>query len=117
MAEPGRESNLEMEAIQEEERIRDADDNSDHDHSLQQPDTAFLYELNLLIVLLPLVSMSSTQDYFNSGEEEKNVEEIQARACVSRAQTRRRETNEIKFGGRRAPKVHAIKDFRHSRKM
>ncbi|KAK2650116.1 hypothetical protein Ddye_017605 [Dipteronia dyeriana] len=108
MAESGKEQNHEM--------VNDGG-GGDQEHSLEHSDTAFLYELNLLTVLLPLLSKSCTEDYFNFGEGEKNVEEIQARASESRSQTRKRETNEVKFAGRRATKVHAIKDFRHSRRM
>ncbi|KAK0581783.1 hypothetical protein LWI29_017887 [Acer saccharum] len=111
MAESGKEPNQEMEAVQEVERVRGG--GGDQEHSLEHSDTAFLYELNLLTVLLPLFSKSCTEEYFNFGEGEKHVEEIQARACESRSQTRKKETNEVKFAERRASKVHAIKDFRN----
>ena len=107
MAESGKEPNQEMEAVQEAERVR----GGDQEHSLELSDTAFLYELNLITVLLPLFSNSCTEEYFNFGEGEKHVEEIQARACEARSQTRKKETNEVKFAKRRASKAHAIKDF------
>lgn len=103
MAEPGIEVDHETEAVQTNE------------NSVQQPEAEaeFLYELNLLTVLLPLCSSSSTEDYFNGGEEEKKIEQVQARACGSRAKTRVREKNDFKFAGRKkAPKVHVVKDFR-----
>lgn len=105
-----KETNYEAEVVQED---TEAMENGAFDHS-GEPNTTFLVELNLLIMVLSLFSLSS-EDCLNCAEKEMaSFKDHELTANISRLQTRRQEMKEVKPAGRRAQRfLPMIKDSRY----
>ncbi|KAK9279054.1 hypothetical protein L1049_012729 [Liquidambar formosana] len=106
---PAEETNQEYELVQEDERKIE---NGDCD----MPNKSFLRELNLIILVLSMLSLSTEDNLnFKEGEKTISVEDHEAEAYKSRLQSRRREINECNIQGRRTPRFQTtIKDFRYN---
>ncbi|KAJ9188254.1 hypothetical protein P3X46_003626 [Hevea brasiliensis] len=86
----------------------------------EQPNSNFLVELNLLIMVLSLFSLSSGECLNCRQNDIKSIKdyEHEAKARISRLQTRRQEIHQVKHLGKQAQRFQpAIKDCRHGRKM
>lgn len=73
----------------------------------------FLGEMNLLIVLCSLCSLSTDANPNLGGSDNEIVDDHKTTACIPRLHTRRRETHETKLVGRKTRGFHtSVKDFR-----
>lgn len=109
MGEPAKETEHEVEQIQE-----NGEKEQNEECSANQVfDTCFLTDMNLLIVFFSLFSSSTEESLTLSGSQKQIVEHHEAKAYIPRLHTKRRETHETKFVGRRTHKLQtSIKDFR-----
>ncbi|GLT46626.1 hypothetical protein SLA2020_203700 [Shorea laevis] len=85
-----------------------------------QSNAMFLIELNLLLVVLSMFALSDEECVNLDGKEKKGVRDHEAKASVTRLQTRRREINvgKEKPVSRRSQRFQTRpKDFRHCRRM
>ncbi|KAF3439896.1 hypothetical protein FNV43_RR18174 [Rhamnella rubrinervis] len=86
--------------------------------SVQLDDSSFLSEMNLVIVFCSLCSLSTQENPSFRGSDKEIVQGHEAKACVPRLHTSRRQNHETKLVGRRTHKFHtSVKDSRHGRRM
>ncbi|KAM3684750.1 hypothetical protein ACB098_11G069100 [Castanea mollissima] len=112
MEEPAKETNHEIEMMQEEER------ENDDCTPKQLPNTSFLSELNLLMVLFSAFSLLDDERLNYMESKGKNAKDHEAKVCISRIHSNRREVNEVKLMKQSAPRIHTtIRDSRHGRRM
>ncbi|XP_015583009.1 uncharacterized protein LOC107262320 isoform X2 [Ricinus communis] len=113
---------IEVDMAQESREERESDD----DYELpMQPNSKFLSELNLIVMVLSLYSLSSEEDCMSCTEEEetKSTKDKEAKAeALSRSHARNRyrdrDIHEFRPLARRAQRFQPmIKDSRHGRKM
>ncbi|GLT59046.1 hypothetical protein SLA2020_318910 [Shorea laevis] len=104
MAQPAKETQEEIEMVQEE---KESDDWN----------TSFLPVLNLLIVFLSSISLSEEERLNHVEIERKSAEDNEAKACISGLESKRRKINGVKLM-RRTPRMLAtVRDSRHGRRM
>jgi hypothetical protein len=112
MAEPAKETNHETEIVHEEEE-RENDDCSPK----QLPNMSFLSELNLLIVFFSSFSLLNEErlNYMERQESQgKNAKDHEAKVCISRLHTNKRDANEVKLMRRPTPRFQStIRDSRY----
>ncbi|KAK7837190.1 hypothetical protein CFP56_021516 [Quercus suber] len=112
MEEPAKETNHEIEMMQEEER------ENDDCNPKQLPNTSFLSELNLLMVLFSAFSLLDDERLNYMESKGKNAKDQEAKVCISRIHSNRREVNEVKLMKPSAPRIQTtIRDSRHGRRM
>ncbi|KAF5464432.1 hypothetical protein F2P56_014507 [Juglans regia] len=114
MAEPSKETDEATVMLHEEERKRD-----DCRHPKELSNTSFLAEMNLLLVFLSSLS-SPDQELLNyeqsKGQSARDSRE--AKACISRLQTKRQEISKVKLTGRPTPRFQTtVRDSNHGRRM
>jgi hypothetical protein len=101
MAQPAKETQEEIEMVQEEK------ENDDWN-------TSFLPVLNLLIVFLSSISLSEEERLNHVDIEWKSAEDNEAEACISGLESKRRKINGVKFM-RRTPRMQAtVRDSRYN---
>lgn len=109
MEEPAKETNHEIEMMQEEER------ENDDCNPKQLPNTSFLSELNLLMVLFSAFSLLDDERLNYMESKDKNAKDHEAKVCISRMHSNRREVNEVKLMKPSAPRIHTtIRDSRYN---
>lgn len=111
MVEHDRESNNEVEQFMED----NSTENDGNDENSHRRNSSFLVEMNLIVVLLSLVSMSEDEDcsgFVDRRSEEKSLKGDEGKAYVPRLNTRRKETNGVRCMGRRPQRFQPIKDVR-----